>query len=236
MFYNNTFSSFGFLFIQIFIFFLADDTIEERNSCFPGSATVVVDNGKTKTMEELKIGDSVLTQSATGDLIYSKVIMFMDSKPSAVVDNYVEIETDNPKRKMQLTRKHLIIIKSENKMNFETTFAEKVKPGDYVKVLSANGTVMVATKVKKVSLQRNYGAFAPLTAEGTILVNGIMASCYALTEDQNIAHLSFLPWRVVYGLANQYSHNDIQIGEHWYVSILRTINRLFGLLPEIYTV
>lgn len=214
---------------------MTDDAIEEHNSCFPGSATVILDNGKTKTMEQLKVGDNVLTQSAAGDLIYSKVIMFMDSKPSVVVDDYIEIETENPKRRMQLTRKHLII-KSENKIKFETIFAEKVKPGDFVKVLSANGSFMLTTKVKKVSLQRNYGAFAPLTVEGTILVNGIMASCYALTEDQDTAHLSFLPWRVVYGLANQYSHNDKQIGEHWYVRVVRTINRLFGLLPEIYTV
>ena len=216
------------------VFSLLDDAIEERNSCFPGDATVIVDNGETKTMEQLRIGDKVLTQSTSGDLLYSKVIMFMDSKPDAVINNYIEIETDNPKRRIELTKKHLIL-KSENGQSFEATFAENVKAGDIIKALSSNGTSLVTTMVRKIKWKRNYGAFAPLTEEGTVLVNGIMASCYALTENHDMAHLSFLPWRAVNGIFNQFGNNGIQTGEHWYVHMLRTINRLFGLLPEIYS-
>ena len=188
-------------------------------------------------MNQLKIGDKVLTQSETGELVFSKVIMFMDSKPRSFVSNYVEIETDSPKRTIQLTKRHLII-KSENSKSFGTFFAEKVKPGDFVKVLSSpNGSSLVTARVKKVSLKRNYGAFAPLTADGTIVVNGILASCYALTENHHTAHLSFLPWRIMNGFVdNHSSSNHVQTGEHWYVFVLRTVNRLLGFLPEVYTV
>ena len=231
---NITFLEFLSIFLSFLVFFLIDDAIEERNSCFPGDATVIVDNGETKTMEQLRVGDKVLTQSTSGNLIYSKVIMFMDSKPDAVINNYIEIETENPKRRIELTKKHLIL-KSENGQNFEATFAENVKAGDIIKALSSNGTSLVTTMVRKIKLKRNFGAFAPLTEEGTVLVNGIMASCYALTENHKMAHLSFLPWRAVTGIFNQFGNNGVQTGEHWYVHMLRTINRLFGLLPEIYT-
>ena len=160
--------------------------------------------------------------------------MFMDLKPKAIVNSYVQIETEIPKRRMQLTKKHLII-KSKDGKNFEACFAEKVEPGDFVKVLSSNGTTLVIAKVNKVSVQRNYGAFAPLTEEGTILVNGILASCYALTENHNTAHLSFWPWRIFNGFIDRFTDNKTQTGQHWYVHMLRTINQLTGLLPEIYT-
>ena len=202
------------------------------DDCFPGDATVFVDNGETKTMEQLRIGDKVLTQSASGDLTYSKVIMFLDSKPDAVIDNYIEIETENPKRRIELTHKHLIY-KSEDGQNFQATFAENVKAGDIIKALSSDGSSIVTTSVSKIKLKLNYGAFAPLTEEGTVLVNGIMASCYALTENHSMAHLSFLPWRAVNGVFNQFGNSSVQTGEHWYVQILRIINRLFGILPEI---
>lgn len=208
--------------------------MEENNSCFPGTATVVTDNGVRKSMEQLKIGDKVLTQSASGHLVYSKVIMFMDSKPGAFVNDFIEIETENPKRRLELTRRHLIII-SKDKEHFQASFAEKVKRGDFVKVLSSNESKLEVARVKNVRLRRNRGAYAPLTEEGTILVNGVLASCYALTEKQNIAHFSFLPWRYTYGIFNQFTHANIQTGQHWYVRILRTINRLTGLLPEIYS-
>lgn len=185
-------------------------------------------------MDQLEIGDKILTQSASGSLIYSKVIMFMDAKPDLAIKSFIEIETENPKRKIQLTKRHLIITSRDNN-NFEATFAENVNRGDFVKVLLSNESSLAAARVSSVRLQANVGAYAPLTEEGTILVNGILASCYALTERHSTAHLSFLPWRYMNGIFNRITYHKTQTGQHWYVRILRTINRLFGLLPEIYS-
>jgi len=204
----------------------------EDKKCFPKDATVILDNGETKTMEQLRIGDKVLTQSTSGDLTYSKIIMFLDWKPDAVSSDYVEIKAENPKRRIELTKKHLIF-KSEDGQNFEAVFAENVKAGDIIKALSSDGSSIVTTRVSKVKLKQKHGAFAPLTEEGTLLVNGIMASCYALTENHNMAHLGFLPWRIVNRNFNHLGNNSVQTGEHWYVQMLQIINKLFGILPEI---
>ena len=160
--------------------------------------------------------------------------MFMDNKPDIFIKNYVIIETESPPRRIELTKRHLIFVSKAN-TTFQTIFAEKVKPGDHVKVLSpSNSSVLITAKVTRVSLKRRRGAFAPLTEEGTILVNGVLASCYALTENQNTAHMSFLPWRKAFDLTKHFTSTKIQTGLHWYVRILRTINRYLGALPEVY--
>ena len=38
------------------------------------------------------------------------------------------------------------------------------------------------------------GAFTPLTMEGNIIVNGVLASCYA-TVDHDVAHVGVIPIR-----------------------------------------
>lgn len=58
------------------------------------------------------------------------------------------------------------------------------------------------------------GIYAPLTREGNIIVNSVVASCYAVINDHDMAHMSFAPVR-------------------WF-SYLK--EWLFGLTPEVPTV
>jgi hypothetical protein len=44
--------------------------------CFPGDATVTLEDGSTKSMTEVAIGDRVLTMDASGALAFSDVYMF----------------------------------------------------------------------------------------------------------------------------------------------------------------
>ena len=39
------------------------------------------------------------------------------------------------------------------------------------------------------------GAYAPLTLEGNIMVDGILASCYADISDHDLDHLGMIPMR-----------------------------------------
>lgn len=39
------------------------------------------------------------------------------------------------------------------------------------------------------------GVYAPLTREGNIVVNSVIASCYALINDHELAHIAFAPFR-----------------------------------------
>lgn len=51
-------------------------------------------------------------------------------------------------------------------------------------------------RVRDVQTQFAAGVYAPLTREGTVVVNGVAASCYAAVEDQALAHLAFAPVRI----------------------------------------
>ncbi len=209
-----------------------DDAVDDHNSCFPSHSTVITENGQTKRMDGLTIGEKVLTMSPSGKLVYSRVIMFMDARPQADINSYVVIETFNPAKKIELTKKHLILA-SKDGVKFETVFAERVQPGDYIKVLLSNKTGIVKAQVDNVKFRSSYGAFAPLTEQGTLFVNGILASCYALTEEHDTAHLSFLPWRYTYDIIRHFQSIIPQKGLHWYARMLRTINSYLGVLPEV---
>ncbi len=183
-------------------------------------------------MSSLQIGDRILTMSSSGKPVFSPVIMFMDAKPEAVINSYVVIESINPARRIELTRKHLIFA-SKDGVNFQTVFAEKTQPGDFIKVARANNTGFASAQVVKVHLRQGKGAYAPLTEQGTVVVNGVLASCYALTEEQKTAHLSFLPWRLTYDVMKHFESAKPQTGLHWYVRVLRTINSVLRILPEV---
>ena len=49
--------------------------------------------------------------------------------------------------------------------------------------------------MKKYVLLFYVGAYVPLTDEGSIIVDGILASCYPSSVDHNLAHLSMGPIR-----------------------------------------
>jgi hypothetical protein len=75
------------------------------------------------------------------------------------------------------------------------------------------------------------GYAAPLTEEGTILVNDMLASCYAVIDSHLIAHTAMAPARWWYTLNEGLTHfiddsslNELQStyenGTHWYPQLL----------------
>ena len=44
------------------------------------------------------------------------------------------------------------------------------------------------SKVVKITKTKRAGAYAPLTLEGTIVVDNALASCYAIIDDHRLAH------------------------------------------------
>lgn len=57
------------------------------------------------------------------------------------------------------------------------------------------GPTVKFDQIVSVNFVTRSGRFAPLTREGNIVVNSVVASCYAVISDHDMAHLSFAPVR-----------------------------------------
>lgn len=104
-------------------------------------------------------------------------------------------------------------------------FASSIKPGDYVysldKQVLPSLHVEVVTKIGRVKVQ---GAYAPLTAEGTIVIDNIVASCYAVLDDQQFLHAAFAPLRLLNYLSPSIVGTN-QEGLHWYPEVMQAVGK-----------
>ncbi|CAF3450035.1 unnamed protein product [Rotaria sp. Silwood2] len=78
-----------------------------------------------------------------------------------------------------------------------------IKEGDILYVVS-NG-VLVQSPVTNVKLEVKVGLFSPLTTAGTLLVNDILASCYANVKSHDKAHFYMAPLRWYYQISQSLS-------------------------------
>ncbi|KAL2746514.1 sonic hedgehog protein [Vespula maculifrons] len=181
----------------------------KSGGCFPGKSYVRTEDGRRKRVDEVQLGERVAAMNSQGELIYSEVIAFLDRAPTER-RQFVKLFTESG-RVLTLTPAHLVPIKDKS-----TIFAARVGIGDKILVAekkedssfsimenSLNNEVYNARsqrlrwdRVIETRLILEKGVFAPLTTEGTLLVDDVIASCYAVIDSQTLAHYSFLPLRI----------------------------------------
>ncbi|XP_026151348.1 indian hedgehog B protein-like [Mastacembelus armatus] len=220
----------------------------KTGGCFPGNAQVTLQGGATKLMRDVRPGDHVLASSATdgrGPLLYSPVLSFLDRQPNVTKIFYI-IGT-NTGLNITLTAAHLIFItdcksklgelgleevvkephldpvlkdRPSRKAGLRTAFASDVRPGQCI-ITPQVGTLSVVTFVKE---QRSIGLYAPLTQHGSIVVNGVLASCYAAVDNHYLAHWVLAPLRFFYSLVGP---SELQTdGVHWYSWLLQKLGQM----------
>lgn len=190
-------------------------------------------------MSQLRIGDQVLVVKPDGSLDYSEIILFLD-RDEEQNRLFNTIVTESGAR-VTLTPSHLIF-GSENNRTLSlsegyATFAKNIEIGDYLYV-SHNGRI-VLERVIDVLSSSEQGSFAPLTREGNLIVNHIVASSYALLDDQTLAHFAFIPVRFMTSF--EQTASQVLDNLHRYLVNLRsaimeyTSNAtLFSMLPETF--
>lgn len=203
--------------------------------CFDGSSSVITRSGRVK-MSELKVGDDVLTvDSESNKTVFSPVIMFMDRDVNRTHDFFTL--TTSSGRQLTLTGSHLVYVKEDgedenvSESQEHVSFARQVIPGQWLRVLDATVGQVKFEKVINVQIESKTGAFAPLTETGNLLVNQVLASCYANINDQWLAHASFLPVRISSSLLRllpgsserRIDEEPQQNGVHWYPRMLKWI-------------
>ncbi|KAK3546590.1 hypothetical protein QTP70_030473, partial [Hemibagrus guttatus] len=206
----------------------AENSVAAKSGgCFPGSARVRLKDGALKEVKDLKAGDEVLAADESGNLVYSEVIMFVD-RDLAKRRAFHVIETRKPAMRISLTAAHLLFVVQNSTLT--ETFASDVTPGQEVMMLEEGGRRLRAITVDRVHQEELEGSFAPLTGHGTIVVDDVLASCYAAVQNQKLAHLAFAPVRFVHNVApflfNTPAQDD---GVHWYSDFMYQIGtRILG--------
>lgn len=227
--------------------------------CFPGDSVVTTDLGEKKLMRDLRVGDSVLALSADGMLRPSRVLLFLDRSETARTA-YVTLVTDAG-RSITATPTHLVLRweKPERSQirHANPVFAKRVRVNDTLLTVigdgGAGGRLRLRTeRVVRVVRAERTGLYAPLTVDGTVVVDDVVASCYAVLDSHWLAHLAFLPVRALaaaraslYGLVWRLGHplrdsvyadgrDDARLrrppppppadGVHWYPRMLYAIS------------
>lgn len=154
------------------------------DKCFPAHATVVTSEGKQKTMAELRLGDRVLAMDADGQLVFSEVILWLDRRPSAV-EHYVLLTTEGSSEPLALSDDHVTFIATSSgtatsASDMIPVFAKDLKRGHLVYHHDSWTSSLVAHHVTNVQDSKDLGAYAPMTVEGNLIVDGYLVSCYAL--------------------------------------------------------
>ncbi|XP_064290895.1 indian hedgehog protein [Passer domesticus] len=200
----------------------------KTGGCFPGRALATLEDGAQTPLWALRPGQRVLAMDGAGRPTYSDFLAFLDKEPRALTTFHV-IETQEPPRRLVLTPTHLLFV-AENASapaaRFRPIFASLVQPGHFVLVAAGGGSLQPA-EVVRVWDRRDVGAYAPLTRHGTLVVDGVVASCFALVQEQQLAQMAFWPLRLYHSLVGWPGVQGD--GVHWYSGLLYRLGRL--LLP-----
>jgi hypothetical protein len=76
--------------------------------------------------------------------------------------------------------------------------AASVQIGDKLRFYKANASTYSDFEVRRIDFNIKEGFVAPLTREGTLLVNGVDASCYAEINNHKVADLAMAPVKLWY--------------------------------------
>lgn len=227
--------------------FSDSSSVGKSGGCFPARSLVRTEDGEMKRLDEVRLGERIAALDSRGDVVFSEVIAFLDRSPSER-RQFIRLTTESG-RVLTLTPAHLVPVEGRS-----SVFAAKVQLGDKILVNDATSSVENNNEVDnrlrwdsvvETQLVLEEGVFAPLTTEGTLLVDDVVASCYAVVDSQSVAHYAFLPLRIWNAVTSVFTRklddtrhsevrqNDIKMdqstmtikeGVHWYASILYTVS------------
>ncbi|XP_049420964.1 sonic hedgehog protein A [Epinephelus fuscoguttatus] len=204
----------------------AENSVAAKSGgCFPGSSTVILQDGTKKAVKHLQAGDRVLAADDDGNPIYTDFIMFIDQDSTTRRLFYV-IETDSGE-KITLTAAHLLFVghNTTEEERMSAIFASEVQSGQTVFVFDAERSRLEPVSVKRIYTQEHEGSFAPVTVQGTVVVDQVLASCYAVIEDHDLAHWALAPVRLAHWVSSLLFSSQPRVsaqndGVHWYSKIL----------------
>lgn len=166
------------------------------DGCFPGDATVVLRGGERVRMDQLSLGDEVMTTDEnTGALSFAPVYLFGHKDPAGEASAILLTAADG--RKIKATTGHYIPAAPRGVDTWGTH--EMTRFGDIKQGMTiwttVNGTIE-PTEVIAVETSKALGLFNPFTRDGIIVVDDVVCSEYSewfLDDVTPAAYRRFLP-------------------------------------------
>ena len=225
-----------------------------ENNCFPGNASVTLRGGERVRMDELKIGDYVLSiHPTTGKPVYSKVYLWAHRDPHTTA---TFLHITHPHGHLHISANHLILSGDKRK----PVPADQLRVGDSVHFLSpclsqqqldgeegkrGDFDTLISVPVLHIQTCTQVGYYAPFTMNGYLIVERIATSIFSVTEPsmaqvpffQSIGQSLFYPMRVLdrfgFGsIVGTYLEKDTKI--HKYAQFLKDSYQVFKPLNNLF--
>jgi hypothetical protein len=158
-------------------------------SCFAGSEQVTLENGATKTMAEVQVGDRVLTINANGEQVFSDVVYLPHGHNEHHV-TFAQLITESG-RDLKLTLNHILPDGACALSTLPLIAAEQIVMGDCVQTVDGHEQVVSVNHVK------GKGIYTVIAMEELIVVNGIVATPYG-GINPTLANIYYNLHRLIY--------------------------------------
>lgn len=199
--------------------------------CFDANSTVITPQG-AKRMCDLRLGDKVRVVQSNGRVEWSDVCAWAHREPKRVA-KYLRLTTQQTGRSLTISPEHLVGVVRDGQMDYvkagTVTNADRLLACD----VGANAAGGVwAEPVKSIEQIESLGVYAPITTTGTVVVNGIVASCYAAVGSHRAAHAAMKPVRSQWKrhperAEGHHDANHVVKGSHAYVNgITRVVGHI----------
>jgi hypothetical protein len=177
-------------------------------------------------MRHLSAGDQVQVVTLDGEVRVDTVYAFLHREPDHVAD-YLQITTSD-RQTVTISPSHLIFRSHSDKDTFgqsHAVFASVLQVGDVLwKPSESDASVLAPTRVTEIEQVEAEGVYAPVTTQGTLLVDRVAASCYAEYPHHQAAHQALAPLRLLHSLwSGFFSGAPIENGLHWYAQSLAAL-------------
>ena len=181
-----------------------EEVTPQPSLCFSELATVEVLGKGAVEMKDLKVGD--LVRSGYDPNRYQKVYAFAHRQDDRRTE-FLKIKTNNTSQAapLEITSDHLVFV--DGKSN--PVRAGSIKIGDILQAEQPSGA-----KVIEISNVSRKGLYAPLTQDGTLIIDGVRASSYVSLQENadeyvqlqgglsamsqhDLIHLALSPFRIM---------------------------------------
>jgi hypothetical protein len=163
---------------------------------------LVKEDGSRVKIRDLKIGDQILVAYQTinqyVELRSSPVLavdIFQKYNNNSPVDFLeIQVESNVSIQPLHITPRHSLLVRKKYESQAKYLLAYQVQMGDYLYLIENDYHSTIEVRIVRIKNIKLFDAYAPLTLEGTLVINDVIVSCYG-TLSHSFVHFIMTPRR-----------------------------------------